>query len=97
MTCALLPIAAKVAHLLPETGSEWCELAVRIGTRWPERWTSLRPAAWEGSGTMVRSLFEAQQRHIRLLRIAANLTPGQRDELWSDAGPEAAELRKVLR
>lgn len=95
MTCALLPIAVSAAPLLPQTGSEWAELAVHIGTRRPERWPPLRPLRWEGSGAMVRSLAEAQQKHERLVKFARSMTPEQRDALWSDPSPEAAALRRV--
>lgn len=97
MTCALLPIAAAAAQLLPRTGSEWAELAVHVGTRRPERWTRFRPLEWEGSGAMVRSLAEAQQRHERLARFARGMTAEQREALWQDPSDEAAELRRVMR
>lgn len=97
MTCPLLPIAVAARSLLPETGSEWCELAGYIGRTRPERWLSLRPLDWDGSGATVRSLAEAQQRAERLRKLARNLTPEQRDALWMDPSPEAAALRKALR
>lgn len=94
---SLLPLAVRAAPLLPETGSEWCELAIHIGTTRPERWTRLRAEDWDGSGATVRSLAEATQRHERLLKVARNLTPEQRDALWQDTSPEAAALRRVCR
>jgi hypothetical protein len=94
---SLLPLNVTVAKLLPETGSEWCELAIHMGATRPERWTPFRADRWDGSGFTVRSLSEAFQRHATAVRVAANLTPEQREALWADPSPEAAELRRVMR
>lgn len=94
---SLVPLAVRAAAFLPQTGSEWCELAIHIGTTRPERWTRLRATDWDGSGATVRSLAEATQRHERMVKIARSLTPAQQAALWQDTSPEAAALRRVCR
>lgn len=96
---SLLPIRVTAAKLLPESGSEWCELAIRIGVRRPERWLAFRAEGWQWDerGITVRSLAEALQHRATVERVARNLTPEQREALWSDPSPEAAELRRLMR
>jgi hypothetical protein len=95
----LLPLAAATAKLMPKSGSEWLELSVHVALRFPERWTTMTPGnwRWDERGITVRSLAEALQHRATVERVARNLTPEQREALWADTSPEAAELRQVMR
>jgi hypothetical protein len=93
----LMRAPAAVAAARP--GSEWWELVLHGTLTEPERWAGPAhgdPRRWDW-GTTGYSLGEALQRHDHLLRVARNLTAEQRDALWSDADPRAAELRRAMR
>lgn len=52
------------------------------------------PDRWDWGVTLV-TLAQAQQRHARLERVVAEMTPEQRAALWVDTSPVAAELRRI--
>lgn len=86
------------AALQLKPGSEWHELVVHASLAAPERWGGPQhghPARWDW-GMTGHSLGEELARHDHLLRIVRNLTPEQRDALWSDVSPAAARLREVM-
>jgi len=88
----LLPTVA------PMPGSQWLELVIHTGLKQPERWPLYRHGHedhWDW-GRTVWSLLESARRRATLERVARNLTPGQRDALWSDPSDDARELRRVL-
>lgn len=101
MTCALLTRTPADMLALMGPGSQALELAIRVSLRRPD--LACYPGSiadhwqWGGTGVLARSIVEGWQRHEHLLRVARNLTPEQREALWSDASPESAELRKVMR
>lgn len=87
------------ATLRQRPGSEWWELVLHGTLTAPERWAGPPHGAmprWDW-GTTGYSLGEALQRHDHLLRVARNLSPEQRDALWADTDPRAAELRRAMR
>lgn len=93
MSALLLP------SIPPMPGSQWLELTIAAGLKWPAHHVGPAhgsPARWDW-GVTVRSLAEATQRHERLVSAAVGLTAAERDALWSDPSPEAAELRRVTR
>lgn len=91
-------IPRSISSMLHRPGSEWYELVIRAQLKWPERSGVPHGHArrWDW-GITVRSLFEATQRHERLMRFARGMTPEQYEAAWSDPSPEAAQLRKVMR
>lgn len=78
-------------------GSQHHELVIAASLRHPELAGPRHghPSRWDW-GVTYRSALEAQQRHARLKRFAAQMTPDERAALWSDPSPEAAELRRVV-
>lgn len=85
--------------LPPMPGSQWLELVIHTSLARPERWGNQRHGSedhWDWGRTLATKL-EAWRRRTHLERIARNLTPEQRDALWSDPSDEARELRRVCR
>lgn len=93
----MIPRSPATERMRP--GSEWHELVVFASLAAPERWAGPphgHPSRWDW-GRTLRSMCEAFSRHERLRKFAAGMTPEQRDLVWSDPSPEAAELRRVMR
>lgn len=92
MSALLLP------SIPPMPGSQWLELVVHTTLVRPERWGNQRhgdESHWDW-GHVLHNELEAWRRHKHLERVARNLTPEQRDALWSDLRDEARALRKMV-
>src|ERR1044071_7092524 len=92
LSTSLLSRSLATARMRP--GSEWHELVVHASLASPERWGGPPhgdPRRWDWGATAY-SLGMAMNRYAHLERLARNLTPDQRDALWSDPSPEAAAV-----
>lgn len=84
--------------IAPMPGSQWLELVIHTSLTRPERWGNQRhgdESHWDW-GHVLHNELEAWRRRTHLERVARNLTPEQRDALWSDPSAEARELRKLV-
>lgn len=85
-------------HIAPMPGSQWLELVIHTSLQRPERWGNQQHGHvdhWDW-GYVLHNELEAWRRHKHLERVASNLTPEQRDALWSDPSDEARALRKMV-
>lgn len=75
-------------------GSAHDHAVICAGTRGEVTTRHGAPDRWDW-GVTLATLVQAQQRHGRLERVVAEMTPEQRAALWTDTSPVAAELRRI--